>query len=191
MWNCLTNLWEDDSGAIVSIELIIIVTIAVLSLVVGWSEVAHSVNTELDDIGNAIGHFNQSYFFSGFRSFKLFGGTKASFNGSAFVDFPDDCDHCSGFSTITCFGPGVGFGSGVGVGGGSYSAPVHPGPAPIQPGVPCPTIDCIPDQVAPGGVLTPVPDHGPQLQPVGPQGQPFGPQPGPQQPPRPDALPRF
>ena len=118
MWKCLRKLWNDDSGAIVSIELILIVTIAVLALVVGWSEVAHAVNTELDDISNAIGHFNQSYFYSGFGSFKFFGGPKSSYFGSAFFDTPDDCDgNCSGYSSITCYGAGVGgdcAGGGVG-----------------------------------------------------------------------------
>lgn len=170
MWNCFGRLWKDDSGALVSIELILIITIAVLALVVGWSEVAHAVNTELDDISNAIGHFNQTFFFSGFGSFKMFsGGPKAFFRGSSFFDLPDDCDsNCSGFSTITCYGPGVCGGFGYGVGGG-YSVPVQPGVV-APPVAPCVTADCLPDQVVPGGPLLPIPDQGPiPLQPQGPQ----------------------
>lgn len=177
LWK-LQKLWTDDRGAIVSIELILIVTIAVLALVVGWSEVANAVNTELDDISNAIGHFDQSFFFSGFRSFKMFGGIKSSYNGSAFFDLPDDCDgNCSGYSSITCSGPGVGVGGGFGNGAFGYA----PGPgavvSPGGPDIPCPTADCVTDPQ--GNVLTPQPDHHlPQFGPGGPPtGQPIGPPP--------------
>jgi Flp pilus assembly pilin Flp len=102
----LRTLWNDEVGAIVSIEIILILTIAVISLVVGWSEVAHGVNTELDDISNAVGKLNQSYLFSGFQSFKSTNGSnaiKAVYYGSAYFDRVDDCDgNCSGISQITC-----------------------------------------------------------------------------------------
>lgn len=102
----LRTLWKDEVGAIVSIEIILIITIAVIALIVGWSEVAHGVNTELDDISNAIGKLNQSYLFSGFHSFKStngFNGIKAVYYGSAYYDRVDDCDgNCSGVSQITC-----------------------------------------------------------------------------------------
>ena len=56
----LKNFWLDQTGAVVSIELILIITIAVLALIVGWSEIAVAVNTELNDISNAVGALNQS-----------------------------------------------------------------------------------------------------------------------------------
>lgn len=182
MCKYLRKLWTDERGAVVSIEMILIVTLAVLALVVGWSEVAHAINTELDDISNAIGHFNQSYFYSGFGSWKFFGGPKNMYQGSAFVDLPDDCDgNCSGYSSITCYGAGVG---GGGYGGGGYGyidqSVSHPGPAPIQSSGPCLAPDCVPSQITPGAGLVPVPDHSvPQCQPIGPQpaGPPAGPQP--------------
>ena len=101
----LRTFWLDETGTIVSIEMILIITVAVLALIVGWSEVAHAVNAELDDISNAIGKFNQSFQFTGFQSFKTLGGTntiKSIVFGSAFFDFPDVCDNCSGVSTIAC-----------------------------------------------------------------------------------------
>lgn len=102
----LKSFWLDDIGAIVSIEIILIITIAVLALIVGWSEVAHAVNTELDDISNAVGKFSQSYQYTGFASYKTVNGTnqiKSIYYGSAFYDNPDDCDgFCNGISTITC-----------------------------------------------------------------------------------------
>ena len=87
-----TALWNDEHGAIVSIELILIITIAVLALIVGWSEVAVAVNTELDDINTAVGRLDQTYFYTGFGSLKIDGNLKNRFNGSSFTDAPDDCD---------------------------------------------------------------------------------------------------
>jgi Flp pilus assembly pilin Flp len=87
----LKSFWADQNGAVVSIEMVLIITIAVLSLIVGWSEVAVSVNQELNDISNAVGALNQSYRFSGFGAFaghKL----KSFFAGSCFEDHIDDCD---------------------------------------------------------------------------------------------------
>ena len=88
----LKNLWLDQNGAVVSIELVLIITIAVLALIVGWSEVAVAVNTELNDVSNAIGALNQSYAFSGFHAFGH-GKIKSSFGGSCFIDRVDDCDN--------------------------------------------------------------------------------------------------
>jgi Flp pilus assembly pilin Flp len=98
----LKAMWNDENGAIVSIEMIIIITVGVLALIVGWSEVAVAVNSELDDISNAVGKLNQSYQFIGFGSLKLDGTQKNLFFGSAFTDAPDDCDSCLGQSAIVC-----------------------------------------------------------------------------------------
>lgn len=98
----LKAMWNDENGAIVSIEMVLIITIAVLSLIVGWSEVAVAVNSELDDISNAIGKLNQTYSFVGFGSLKLDGTQKNLYLGSSFTDAADDCDSCSGTSAIVC-----------------------------------------------------------------------------------------
>lgn len=84
------NFLNDENGAIVSIELVLIITIAVLALIVGWSEVAVAVNTELNDISNAVGAFNQSYGYVGF----IGNGTKTKslYFGSSFQDLSDSCD---------------------------------------------------------------------------------------------------
>ena len=90
----LTNFINDESGAIVSIEMILIITIAVLALIVGWSEVAKAVNTELNDISNAVGALNQSYAFTGYHNNTAFGATKNTsvYAGSSWNDTVDDCD---------------------------------------------------------------------------------------------------
>jgi Flp pilus assembly pilin Flp len=94
----LKSFLNDECGAIVSIEMILIITIAVLALIVGWSEVAKAINTELNDISNAVGALNQSYFFTGFVS-GTGGASKptSSVSGSSFTDFLDDCD-----TNLTC-----------------------------------------------------------------------------------------
>lgn len=97
----------DEAGFIVSAELVLVATILVIGLIVGLSELQHGVVQELNDVGDAIGNLNQSYFFSGFRATKSAGGTavvdKAYTRGSTFVDQIDECDNdqCS----IACDGP--------------------------------------------------------------------------------------
>ena len=59
-------LWTDDAGVIISAELVMVMTIAVLSTVVGLHSVVGGVITELGDIGTAIGHANQSMLVTGF-----------------------------------------------------------------------------------------------------------------------------
>ena len=68
-------------------------TIAVLAMIVGLSEVAVAVNTELNDISNAIGALNQSYGYTGFSSFNAAAEKEKSYYfGSSFTDATDDCD---------------------------------------------------------------------------------------------------
>lgn len=88
----LNSFFNDETGAIVSIEIVLIITIAVLALVVGWSEVAKAVNTELNDISNAIGALNQSYVFTGYKNTSANTKATSSYGGSIFLDKPDDCD---------------------------------------------------------------------------------------------------
>lgn len=90
----LKTLLTDDSGFIVSAELVLVATILVIGMIVGLSEVQHAVVAELNDVGDAIGALNQSYYFSGFHAFKTFGGgLKSNTAGSAFIDVGDDCDN--------------------------------------------------------------------------------------------------
>ncbi len=87
------SLWSDDAGFIVSAELILVATIVVIGLVVGLAEVQSAVVGELNDVGDAIGSLNQSYYVSGSSSFKGHHGVKASFAGSSFRDSVDSCDN--------------------------------------------------------------------------------------------------
>lgn len=91
----LRKLYQDEAGVVISAELVLVLTIAVLSLVVGLSEVAFGVAHELADISDAVGNISQSYSYSGMSSNKTTtGGTKSEWDGSAFIDNADECD-CS------------------------------------------------------------------------------------------------
>lgn len=78
---------NDEAGFIVSAELLLIATIAVLSLIVGLSEVAFGVNQELEDIGSAFGAINQSFAYNGVA------GSKGTAAGSGYGDGRDYCDY--------------------------------------------------------------------------------------------------
>jgi len=96
MTNVLKALWNDNAGFVISTELILVSTIAVLGLMVGLTEVASGVNHELEDVASAVGSMNQSYTFWGFS------GCKATTVGSCFADLADECD---GQGDITCNAP--------------------------------------------------------------------------------------
>ena len=106
----LHQLFNDESGLIISAELVLVLTIGVLATIVGIAEVAVAINTELNDVSNAIGALNQSYAYSGFASTQ----TKlvAFFAGTQFLDGVDNCD----FNTscdIVCGAASVSAGEGV------------------------------------------------------------------------------
>ena len=90
----MRNLWNDEAGFVISAELVLVLTIGVLAMIVGLSEVAVAVNNELNDISNAIGTLNQTYSFTGFlgNNGTPAGKSKSSYAGSTWVDATDDCD---------------------------------------------------------------------------------------------------
>ena len=71
----------------ISAELILVSTIAVLSLVVGLAEISHGINQELEDVGSAFGAMQQSYVYRGLQT-----ADKGSIVGSRFEDGRDHCD---------------------------------------------------------------------------------------------------
>lgn len=80
------SLYADEAGFIVSAELVLVATIAVLALVVGLSEVAHAVNQELEDVATAFGTVNQSYRYQGLT------GHQGAVGGGKYRDSMDFCD---------------------------------------------------------------------------------------------------
>ncbi len=82
----LNALLNDEAGFVVSAELILVSTIAVLGLVVGLSEVSYGINQELEDVGAAFGQVNQGFKYRGAT------GLKGKFHGSLYNDEWDECD---------------------------------------------------------------------------------------------------
>jgi hypothetical protein len=76
----LKRLWNAEGGAILSAELIILMTMLVIGLMVGLHAVQSALVTELTDVGQAIGAMNQSFSFPGFAQNSLLAGNT---NGSA------------------------------------------------------------------------------------------------------------
>lgn len=87
----LRKLWQDEAGVIISAELVLVLTIAVLAMIVGLSEVAVAVNEELNDISNAVGRLDQSYEYTGFKGFGD-GKQKSEVSGGIYQDEQENCD---------------------------------------------------------------------------------------------------
>ena len=87
MTNIINALINDEAGFIISAELVLVSTIAVLGMIVGLSGVALNVNNELEDVGSAIGSMNQTYCVKGVK------GHQGSASGTEFRDNIDHCDN--------------------------------------------------------------------------------------------------
>lgn len=100
----MSKFWNDESGVIISAELVLVLTICVLGVIVGLSSVVVAVNTELVDVAHAIGVLNQSFAYPGFRGCKK-GGNPISYTfGAVNTDGIDDCD-CH--TSCDLIGPGA------------------------------------------------------------------------------------
>ncbi len=88
----LRKFWNEETGFIISTELVLVATICVIGVIAGMVEVQFALVGELNDISEAIGSLNQGYFFTGFTSLKSGGGIKAQTYGSVFTDHVDSCD---------------------------------------------------------------------------------------------------
>ena len=87
MTTLFTALIHDEAGFIVSAELVLVSSIAVLGMIVGLSEVALNIDNELEDVGSAFGAINQTYCVKGTQ------GHQASASGTEFRDNIDWCDN--------------------------------------------------------------------------------------------------
>jgi len=88
----MRKLLKDEMGFVISAELVLVLTIAVLGMVVGLASIRDSINAELVDLSNAFGAVDQSYSVRG--SYKQSNTAKphAQVAGFGFNDNGDDCD---------------------------------------------------------------------------------------------------
>jgi len=82
------RLMNDEAGFVVSAELVLVATITVLAMVVGLSEVAISINNELEDVASAFGSINQSFQYLGVQGHNGYNTV-----GSSYLDKADFCDN--------------------------------------------------------------------------------------------------
>ncbi|MDW8266100.1 MAG: hypothetical protein RMJ52_12305, partial [Gemmataceae bacterium] len=61
----LQRLWNDDFGAIISVEFLFLVTILGIGLITGWVTLRNSINAEFEELAAAIGILSQGYSFGG------------------------------------------------------------------------------------------------------------------------------
>jgi hypothetical protein len=64
----IKKLWYDDSGAVISAELVLVVSIIGIGLITGLDAVRQSILAESLDVAQAIMNINQSYGIASVRS---------------------------------------------------------------------------------------------------------------------------
>lgn len=90
----MRKLWKDECGFVITAELVLFLTIAVLGTVVGLTAVRDAVASEMVDLSHAFGAVDQSFHTVGIaKPRNLFpGGVHAGVAGFGFNDRADDCD---------------------------------------------------------------------------------------------------
>ena len=86
------RLFRDDDGFILSAELILMMTFLIMAAVVGFAVVKDAIATELNDVSNAIGSFDQSFTVSGLQAPSQGGVDHGTCAGFGFTDNSDTCD---------------------------------------------------------------------------------------------------
>src|SRR5687767_11233455 len=86
MKNFFHRLWAEQTGAIVSAEVMLAASILVIGVIVGLKSVRDSVVTELADVAQAVANVSQSYHYSGVE------GHGSESGGGCYEDKQDFCD---------------------------------------------------------------------------------------------------
>lgn len=110
-----TELMRNESGLILSAEMVMILTICVLGVVVGLVQVQTAIVNELQDVSLAFSGFNQSYSTPAFFGCRKWSGRTSFTASSGFIDFWDGC-----IANGSMGGGGFGGGYGGGGFGGGY-----------------------------------------------------------------------
>ena len=88
----MRKLLNDEVGFVITAELVLVLTIAVLAMVVGLAAVRDAVTQEMNDISAAFGAVSQSYNVVGVSKPKGSGKPHAGIAGFGYNDKGDDCD---------------------------------------------------------------------------------------------------
>ena len=100
----LRKLFNDETGAVVSAELVLVLTITFTAAAVGLSAIGAAVSSELDDVSDMLGAVDQTYSYASYQTTANTGGKGVHGRGSpsAFTDIEDDCDCADVVRVETC-----------------------------------------------------------------------------------------
>jgi len=87
----MTRFFNDEDGFVISAELVLVMTIAVLAMVVGLTAVRDAVTHEMNDISHAFGAVSQSYNVVGLEKDKH-RDWHSYIEGFGYNDNVDECD---------------------------------------------------------------------------------------------------
>ena len=62
---CFIRFLNDESGMVITAELVMIITIAVISISAGWGAASSMLVEELEDVANSVGSLDQSFNYRG------------------------------------------------------------------------------------------------------------------------------
>ncbi len=100
----MRKLCKDECGFVITAELVLFLTIAVLGTVVGLAAFRDSISSEMVDLSNAFGAADQSFHIAGVSKPRFFPGrVHAGIAGFGYNDRADDCD-CIGLTFIDVIG---------------------------------------------------------------------------------------
>lgn len=63
----LNHLWSDESGAVLSAELLLVGTLGIVGATAGIAAVGHAVNGEMEEVAYSLRSLDQSYHLEGYR----------------------------------------------------------------------------------------------------------------------------
>jgi Flp pilus assembly pilin Flp len=81
------RLWDDDQGAVISSELVLVLGILVFGLIPGLVALRNSVNAALTTIGNFLGRITPSFTYSGYAIVPQGGVSTIAVVGGLQVDY--------------------------------------------------------------------------------------------------------
>jgi len=158
MKDLFVDLMEDEAGLILSAEMVLILTIAVLGVIVGLAQIQTAIVTEFYDLSLAFSGMNQSYSTPAFFGCGKWWGRTSFTAGSGYIDFYDGCIGNGWSGGVGGFGGGGMAGGGFAeIGGGGYSrySTSTGGTTVNTPSVAMPCETCPPGTET----LTPTPSH--------------------------------
>jgi hypothetical protein len=88
----LKRLWQDQGGAVVTPEIVLIATVLIIGMMVGLKSVRDAVVTEMADLAQGVSNIDQSFSYSGVDGHS--GGQAGAFyyDGLDFCDTAGDAD---------------------------------------------------------------------------------------------------